>query len=123
MANFKDSPRFLENFTILHFYTHFVEKKRYGLAALSLTAAFGLMACGDDTTNNNYSTVAIEDYTLKTLPKCDSTMEGQVGFVTTTEELMYCMDGEWMNLNGADGDKGKQGAKRRPQSAAPFCHI
>lgn len=88
--------------------------KRYGLAALSLTAAFGLMACGDDTTNNNYTTVAIEDYTLKTLPECDDSMEGQVGFVTTTEELMYCMDGEWMTLNGADGDKGdagKQGAK------------
>ena len=98
----------------------------YASFAVAGLAIFGLTACGDDTTNNNYSTVAIEDYTLKTLPKCDSTMEGQVGFVTTTAELMYCMDGEWMNLNGADGDKGdkgKQGAKRRPQSAATFCHI
>ena len=79
------------------------------------------MACGDDTTNNNYSTVAIEDYTLKTLPKCDSTMEGQVGFVTTTEELMYCMDGECMNLNGANGAPGDSGAPGKPGDPGEDC--
>lgn len=95
--------------------------KRYAYAAFALTAAFGLVACGDETTNNNYSTVAIEDYTLKTLPKCDSTMEGQVGFVTTTAELMYCMSGEWKNLNGANGAPGDSGAPGNPGNPGENC--
>lgn len=95
--------------------------KRYAYAAFALTAAFGLVACGDETTNNNYSTVAIEDYTLKTLPKCDSTMEGQVGFVTTTAELMYCMNGEWKNLNGANGAPGDSGAPGNPGDPGENC--
>lgn len=95
--------------------------KRYAYAAFALTAAFGLVACGDETTNNNYSTVAIEDYTLKTLPKCDSTMEGQVGFVTTTAELMYCMSGEWKNLNGANGAPGDSGAPGNPGDPGENC--
>lgn len=93
----------------------------YASVAVAGLAIFGLTACGDETTNNNYATVAIEDYTLKTLPKCDSTMEGQVGFVTTTEELMYCMDGEWMNLNGADGDKGDKGKQGDKGNAGDDC--
>ncbi|MCQ2055091.1 MAG: hypothetical protein MJY82_07360 [Fibrobacter sp.] len=93
----------------------------YASVAVAGLAIFGLTACGDETTNNNYATVAIEDYTLKTLPKCDSTMEGQIGFVTTTEELMYCMDGEWMNLNGADGDKGDKGKQGEKGNAGDDC--
>lgn len=93
----------------------------YASFAVAGLAIFGLTACGDDTTNNNYSTVAIEDYTLKTLPKCDSTMEGQVGFVTTTAELMYCMSGEWKNLNGANGAPGDSGAPGKPGDPGEDC--
>lgn len=85
--------------------------KRYALAALSLTAAFGLMACGDETTTNNFTSTEIEDILAKKLPNCEKDIQGKIYFVSDLQELQICMDGDWMTLNGEDGAKGEKGEK------------
>lgn len=88
--------------------------KRYAFAALALTAAFGLVACGDETTTNNYTTTEIEDIVSKKLPDCDKETKGKIYFVTDKEELQICMDGEWITTNGEDGEQGEPGGKGDP---------
>lgn len=85
--------------------------KRYALAALSLTAAFGLMACGDETTTNNFTSTEIEDILAKKLPDCEKDIQGKIYFVSDLQELQICMDGDWKTLNGEDGAKGEKGEK------------
>lgn len=85
--------------------------KRYALAALSLTAAFGLLACGEDTTTNNYTTTEIDEIASKKLPDCEKENQGKIYFVSDKEELQICMDGDWKSLNGVDGEKGDKGEK------------
>lgn len=88
--------------------------KRYAFAAFALTAAFGLVACGDETTTNNYTTTEIEDIVSKKLPDCDKETKGKIYFVTDKEELQICMDGEWITTNGEDGEQGEPGGKGEP---------
>ena len=86
----------------------------YASFAVAGLVIFGLTACGDETTTNNYTTTEIEDIVSKKLPDCDKETKGKIYFVTDKEELQICMDGEWITTNGEDGEQGEPGDKGDP---------
>ena len=85
-------------------------KKFFLASSAAAMAAFGLIACGDESTINQITQEGIPQIAAgESLGKCSDKNVGEMFFVTDSSAVYYCADGKWKSLNGKDGDKGDKG--------------
>ena len=78
-----------------------------GGAAL-LASMIGLAACSDSDSSDNNSA----PYEMKTvaaadkLPSCTDSNVGQMAYIESTQEVVYCAQNNWLTMKGADGKDG-----------------